>query len=91
MFLGGVLIDDFGFTSDPLEPPGVFVILPLLPVEGGGVVLLPFSVILPLSPTDGFESTLSPRLMIDPFPSFVIGGGVFFSSFVGGLSGITGL
>ena len=42
VFLGGVLIDDFGFTSDPLEPPGVFVILPLLPVEGGGVVLLPF-------------------------------------------------
>ena len=35
VFLGGVLIDDFGFTSDPLEPPGVFVILPLLPVEGG--------------------------------------------------------
>ena len=23
VFLGGVLIDDFGFTSDPLEPPGV--------------------------------------------------------------------
>ncbi len=28
VFLGGVLIDDFGFTSDPLEPPGVFVIFP---------------------------------------------------------------
>jgi len=90
VFLGGVLIDDFGFTSDPLEPPGVFVIFPLLPVEGGGV-LLPFFVILPVSPTEDFESTLSPRLMIDPFPSFVIGGGVFFYSFVGGLSGITGL
>ncbi len=51
VFLGGVLIDDFGFTSDPLEPPGVFVILPLLPVEG---VYYSFSVILPLSPTDGF-------------------------------------
>ncbi len=64
VFFGGVLIEDFGFTSDPLEPPGVFVIFPLLPVEGGGV-LFPFFVILPVSPTEDFESTLSPRLMID--------------------------